>query len=343
MIKLEKRRIKTKLKNPLLNFSIDEQEIEFRKDPLTERWSRVNINRTKRLHSIKKDRILEKVIRLSKEDCPFCSSQIESSTSKFVNLKERLKVGESVLFPNLYPYSKYHAVVVLSAKKHYISLDKMSTKLLFNSLINSIEFFKTVNKKNSKFVYPSINFNYMPPAAASIFHPHFQVLIDDKPTFMTNLLIKKSSEYYRKTKINFWSDLINLEKRNKKRFIGYTKNFCWLSDFAPMKNNQVSGIHRKKSSLTDLEKKEIKDLAKDLSRLFKKLWRIGVRSLTMSTFSGPIRKNISDHFLLNLKFLSRPVLSEYYTSDIGFMELLHQESVVETLPEDVAKSLRLVR
>jgi len=340
MIKLEKRKVKTRLKSPLLNFAIDEQEIEFRKDPLTERWTRVNVNRTKRPHSIKKDRTLDKVIRLSKENCPFCFGQIETATSKFVNFKERLKVEESILFPNLYPYSKYHAVVVLSEKKHYISLDKMSTKLLFNSLVNCIEFFKTVNKKNSKFVYPSINFNYMPPGAASIFHPHFQVLIDDKPTFMANLLIKKSLEYYRKTKTNFWSDLIKLEKRKKERFIGRTKNFSWLSDFAPMKNNQVSGINRKKSSLTELDTKEIKDLARDLSSLFKKLWKIGVRSLTMSTFSGPVGKNISNYFLLNLKLLSRPILSEYYTSDIGFMELLQQESVVETLPEDVAKSLR---
>jgi len=340
MIKLEKRKVKTKFKSPLLNFSIDEQEIEFRKDPLTERWTRVNINRTKRPYSIKKDRTLDKLIRLSKENCPFCSAQIESSTSKFVNLKERFKVGESVLFPNIYPYSKYHAVVVISEKKHYISLEKMSTKLLFDSLSNSIEFFKSVNKKDSKFVYPSINFNYMPPAAASIFHPHFQILVDDRPTFMTNSVIKKSLEYYRKTKTNFWFDLINLEKRKGERFIGCTKNFCWISDFAPMKNNEVSGIHLKKSSLTDLDTKEIKNLAKDLSNLFKKLWKIGVRSLTMSTFSGPMGKNISDYFLLNLKFLSRPILSEFYTADIGYMELLQQESVVETLPENVAKSLR---
>lgn len=340
MIKLEKRKIKTKLKNPLLNFTIGEQEIEFRKDPLTERWSRINVNRTKRLPSIKKDRILEEVIRLSKGDCPFCSDQIEDSTSKFVEFKERLKVGDSILFPNLYPYSKYHAVLVLSVKKHYISLEEMSTKLLFDSLINCIEFFKTVNKKDSRFRYPSVNFNYMPPAAASIFHPHFQVLVDDKPTSMTNLLIKKSLEYYRKTKTNFWLDLMNLEKKNEERFMGRTGNFCWLSDFAPMKNNQVSGIHIKKSCLTDLDAKEIKDLAKGLSNLFKKLWEVGVRSLTMSTFSGPIGKNISNHFLLNLKLLSRPSLTEYYTSDIGFMELLHQESVVETLPEGVAKNLR---
>jgi len=341
MIKFEKRRLTTKLKTPLKNFAIDKQEIELRKDPLTERWTRVNINRVKRPHpGLAKDGHVERqAVKLSKANCPFCSDKIEKSTAKFVGIKGRFQKGESVLFSNIYPYSAYHGVVVLSAKKHFIDLNEMTPKILSDTFVNCIDFLKAANRKNKRFKYPSINFNFMPPAAASILHPHFQIILDDKPTYYSNLLLKKSLSYYKKCKRNFWLDLINAEKRKKKRFIGKTGSFFWLTDFAPIKNNQVAGISEKASSITSLNKANIKDLSTGLSKIFKGLWKKGVRSLTMSMFSGPIDKDISKHFLVNLKMVSRPKLTENYVSDIGFMELIHQESVIETLPEHVAKSL----
>jgi len=341
MIKFEKRRLKTKLKNPLKNFAIDKQEIEFRKDPLTGRWTRVNINRVKRPHpGLGKDGWVERqAIKLSKAKCPFCSNNIKNSTAKFVGIKERFQKGESVLFSNIYPYSVYHGVAVLTAKKHFIDLNEMKPKLLFDTFVNCLDFLKTANRKNPKFKYPSINFNFMPPAAASIVHPHFQIILDDKPTWFSSSLLKNSLAYYKKFKRNFWLDLIKTEKRKKERFIGRTGSFSWLADFAPIKNNQVAGISEKVSTITSLKKNDIKGLANGLSKIFKGLWKKGIRSLTMSMFSGPIGKDISKHFLVNLKIVSRPSLVENYVSDIGFMELIHQESVIETLPEDVAKSL----
>lgn len=341
MINFEKRRLTTQLRNPLLNFTVDKQEIEFRKDPLTGRWCRININRIKRPRSgLGKNGAIKELIKLSKVNCPFCSKNIQKSTAKFVEFRERLKKGESVLFPNIYPYSVYHAVVVPTAKKHYFGLNEMSPKMLDDSLRNILKFFDLVYKSNPRFRYPSINLNFMPPAAASIVHPHFQVIMDDKPTLMTKLLIDNSLDYYRKYKKNFWLDLLKIEKKRKKRFIGKTGIFYWLADFAPIKNNQISGICENSSRITSLKTKEIKDLATGLSRIFKKLWNKKIRSLNMSIFSAPVDEDMDDYFLVNLKMISRPTLTKNYVSDMGIMEILQQESVVETLPEEVAKSLR---
>jgi len=340
MIKFEKRIVKSKFRSPRKNFGIDEQEIEFRKDPLTGRWCRININRVKRFRNIKKDGFLKEMIKESKVNCPFCEENIDRTTSKFIET-DRLKLGDSIIFPNLFPYSKNHGVVVLSVKKHYLHLNEISSKLLFDSLKNSINFFKFIYSKDKKSKYPSINFNFMPPAAASIFHPHFQVILDDKPTYFTNLLIKKSLVYYKRYGSNFWFDLIKAERKNKERFIGKNGDFYWIADFSPIKNNQVSGIISKKiSCIVDLKDRNVKDLANGLSKIFKKLWIKGVRSLNMVIFSGPINIDISNYFVVNLKIISRPALTHRYNSDIGFMELLHQESVVETLPEDVTKTLK---
>jgi galactose-1-phosphate uridylyltransferase len=232
-------------------------------------------------------------------------------------------------------------VVVLSTKRHYIELNKMNPKLLLDSLKNSINFFKIANEKDEKFRYPSINFNYMPPAGASIIHPHFQVFIDDVPTYSTHLLIEKSLSYY-KIGRNFWLDLIKTEKQKKVRFIKETRGFCWLADFAPRKNNEISCITKKRiSCLTDFKQKDLKDLAATLSDILKRLWnRLFVRSLNMSIYSGPMNEDISEYFAVNLKIVSRPMLARNYVSDIGFMEFFHGDYVAETLPEDIAKSLR---
>jgi hypothetical protein len=43
---------------------------------------------------------------------------------------------------------------------------------------------------------------------------------------------------------------------------------------------------------------------------------------------------------LHMRIVSRPAPRHFYTSDVGFMEGLHFERVVETLPEDVAKIMK---
>ena len=342
MIKFEKRVLRARFRNPLLDFSLDEQVIEFRKDPLTSSTCRINLKRSRRPKQVKEDRkAFERIVKESRKNCFFCLKNIEKSTPKFVGLKERYFGKNSILFPNLFPCSPFHAVVVLDARKHYLPLNKIDSKILLDSLKLSIEFLNSANKANPSFRYPSINFNFLPSAGASIIHPHFQVLLDDKPTFFTGVLIRKSLEYFKKFGSNFWVDLVKEERKRKERYIGRLGSFAWVADFAPVKNNQVSGITtRKISSLNGLSQKDLKDLALGLEKIFKGLYRKGVRALNLSIFSGPMNEDISDFFRVNLKIVSRPPFSEFYVSDIGFMELIHLESIVETLPEDVAKSLR---
>jgi len=340
MIVFEKEIEKARIKSPLKNFSLVEYEIEIRKDPLTSRICRINVERAKRPMQVSKEDF-EKIAMKTKKKCPFCHPNIEKSTPKFFGMKERIFRKNSVVFPNLFPFGSYHAVVVLDLKKHYLPLNKINSKILLNSFEASIEFFKAVNEKDSEYKFASLNFNFLPSAAASIIHPHFQIMMDKRPTFYLQLIIEKSFEYYRKFSSNFWSDLIKEEEKKGERFIGKLGCFSWIADFAPIKNNQVSGIIEKKiSSITELSKRELKDLCLGLEKIFKGLHSIGVKALNFSVFSGPIGEDISDYFLLNLKIISRPPTSKFYVSDIGFMELIHSEPVIESLPEDVAKNLR---
>ncbi len=66
---------------------------------------------------------------------------------------------------------------------------------------------------------------------------------------------------------------------------------------------------------------------------------MGVESFNLTTYSGPA-KGGADGFNLHMRLVSRPPPTPYYTSDIGFMEGLHFERVVETMPEDVASIMK---
>ena len=342
MIIFEKEIIKAKIKSPLANFSVVENEVEIRKDPLTSRICRINVERAKRFKQIKITKTkIENVVKKTKSKCFFCQKNIEKLTPKFFGIKERILKGNSVVFPNLFPFGQYHAVVVLNKKRHYFTLNKFDSKMLLDSFEASIEFFKIANEKDPEFKFPSINFNFLPSAGASIFHPHFQITLDKKPTFFTKVLLEKSLEYHEKFNSNFWLDLIDEEKKREERFLGEIGSFSWIADFAPFKNYQISGIINERiSSFDNMKRKHIKDLSLSLEVIFKKLHKNGVEAINFSIFSGPLKEDLSDYFLINMKIVSRPSISKFYVSDIGFMELLHSEPVIETLPEEIAKSLR---
>jgi hypothetical protein len=64
-----------------------------------------------------------------------------------------------------------------------------------------------------------------------------------------------------------------------------------------------------------------------------------VESFNLTTYSGPADEE-AEGFNLHMRFVSRAPPRPYYTSDVGFMEGLHFERVVETLPEDVASIMK---
>lgn len=335
-IEFRRETLVTQIKSPLKKFRKETQEIEVREDPLTGEKVRVNINRTKRLHATRYD--FSNFVKLSKRNCPFCPENLEKKTSKFVNGKERISKNNIVIFPNLFPYSSNHAILVMT-KKHYLSLNQFTSDLLTKSLEAAKEFFDYNRKKNKKLRYPSINFNYMPPAGASLIHPHMQLLIEPKPLHYVKFLLKKSENFYRKNKKNYWIELIETEKELRERFIGETKYFVFIARYAPKKNDDILIIGKRVTSIFELKKNSIEDLSNGLSLLFKKLHKkLKVNSLNLSSFSAGLN-DVKKFYRLNFEIIARNRLQPFYTNDIGFMEYMQREPVAETLPEDTAKSL----
>ena len=332
------------LLSPLLGFKPAVHPIEFRKDPLTNRWCRINIERAKRVKQAKAKGTMDltKIVEESRTKCFFCPENLEKTTPMFPDYfpVRRMKVGAACLFPNLFPFGEFHAVGVFSGD-HYLPPDQFSPKLLEDCFRVCLEYFKFIYSKCPDIKYCMINWNCLPPAAASIIHPHVQILADYKPTPQVNELIKASMEYHNRNESNYWLDLIETERKNGERWIGETGSVAWLTSFAPQGNREVMAIFSDGvSTLIRMSESNLKGFCEGLSKVLKGYHEMGVGSFNMSVFSGPNDRDLSDYYLLNAKLISRPNFEPFYTGDDGFMEKFHHEPIIEARPEDIAEKLR---
>lgn len=179
----------------------------------------------------------------------------------------------------------------------------------------------------------------MPPAGASIAHPHLQVLADRGPTHLQETLIERSEAYFQEHGTSYWHDLIETEENLVDRLIHRGDSITWLAAYAPQANNEVLAIFHKFSSATQIDEPALTELAAGICAVLNSYSEAGVESLNMSLVSGPLDTTL-EYYRLNLRMSSRPRLEQFYTNDCGFMERILAESVVESKPEGVAKRMR---
>lgn len=334
-IRFEKRIVATEFYSPLCNFDKTTHILEYRKDPLTGFVSRINMERSKRTKYTVETTELEHFIDGSRKKCFFCPESLEASTPMF-EFGGRIVVGEAVAFPNLFPFGENHAVVTLT-KDHFVLPSEFKARTIADGCFASLQFFREVLKRHPDCVYLNINWNFMPPAAASIVHPHFQILAESKPTLYQQVMIEKSREYATENGSNYWLELVEEEKKLGERFIYDGEHLACVASFAPQANNDILIVFKRISSFLEATGEEIMEFSEIVAKVVNVYGKIGIDSFNMATFSGP---PAAEYYRLNVKLVSRPNLRHIYISDAGFMERLHYEPVVETLPEMVAKRFR---
>ena len=280
---------------------------------------------------------LEELIEASRVDCSFCPENIEHATPKFlpeISKEGRIKVGESTVFPNLFPFAKYHAMTAVS-EEHFLRIEDFTKDQIEDAINASIEFFKRIEAHGAK--YFSLNWNHLPPSGASIIHPHLQLIGDEVPTHMTGTYLEASKKYHEENGQNYWPHMIKEEEKAGERFIGRTGRAAWISSFAPLGNNEITMVFEGASSILELAEEDVSDISDGLLRIFNGYSDMGKTSFNFSMYSG--LRDMND-FFLNGKIITRPNAQKYFTADGGFMEALHKERIVETLPESLAAEFR---
>jgi len=250
-------------------------------------------------------------------DCPFCRETIFTRTDPFPD-GTWITRGESVTFPNLYPFADRHTVTVIT-QAHMV--EQFTKTQLSDAIISSAE------SLGDHRGYPSINWNFLPSAGASLLHPHLQGIADSFPTSLCRLYL---DAHARSPFGDYWKYIQNAEEGGPRHLFG--DELFWYANPVPIGECEVRGIFPFRK-LTDLPS-YAETLAEDLKRIIRLFRRSGSDAFNMGIFfekNGSGGEDMSAFCSLIARINPNPDS----ISDSAFMERIHREPIVMTIPEDI--------
>jgi galactose-1-phosphate uridylyltransferase len=330
--------------NPRKAFSEDYLQVEVRRDPLlgdTSVYNPFMKEKAKAFFGVTDEHLIEEMVSESRNTCLFCGDNFEKTTPRYpydVMPEGRAKVGEAVLFPNLYPVGRYHAIVIL-CKEHFLRPSQFAPDLLANGYGAAQGLVRAAYAKDPQSAYVAINTNYLFPAGASLVHPHLQMLITPIAYSYHARLIEAGSRYYDGNASCYFLDLIETEKGIGARYVAATGRWHWLTSFSPIGSNEVVAIHEEESDCAELTGRDLRELAEGVSRVLSFYESLGHLSFNYTLYS--VRKaNRVPGFRLMLKVITRQNLTSQYRNDDYYLQKLLQSEVIINLPEELAEGLR---
>jgi galactose-1-phosphate uridylyltransferase len=318
--------------------------VEHRRDPLFGSWTRINPDRARRVKHTGEgshDRDLQRLIETSRNTCPFCPERRDAETPVFARdllPSERLERNGHVLFPNKSPFGEYHGVEILT-DDHYLPMNAYTEETLQESLLLTQEYLNAVHGKDPSARFPVYVWNFLPPSAGSIVHPHIQVLLESRPAPIIEALTVNCRRWSDEHGEPFWKTLVREEAKRKERMIWEAEDVVVLASFAPRGFNEILLVLPGSGSLADLDPGEIRSFSWALVRLLKAYHAMGVGSFNLVTYSAPLDAR-PPAFPFHTKLISRPYPSGIYTNDTGFFERMYDLWIIDTLPEEIAQQAR---
>lgn len=278
---------------------------------------------------ISPDRLLRRIdqtlhIPVTPDGCPFCRDALFEITPTFSD-GSRILVGESVTFPNLYPFGEDHVVTVIT-KDHFV--DIFSRQQIVDALHGQTEALKNARG------YPSINWNFLPSAGASLLHPHMQGMAGSRPSRIVEQYLTASQTYRLNTKKNYWG-AVRQEERASDRYL-FGDEILWSAHAVPVGEREVRGI-LPIASIDEFDR-YIDLLARGILEVLSLYRRLGTQAFNLSLFFDAAGE---DHgFCAFCSLISRINPNPSSMSDSAFMERMHLEPVILTLPEDLGRYFR---
>ncbi len=343
MLSFRKERKRRYFLNPFNNFEKGPYEIEVRFDPLTSHTAVFNplLEDKIRLFFGPQDwELVKSVAEATKDHCFMCPEKVRNVTPRYpdeIIPGGRLIKGECTLFPNLFPANLWHAVISVG-EAHFRRLKEFHPRLIQDGLLLGLEFIKHIISKDKEALYGALCANYLPPAGASLVHPHFQAVISHEPSPQARIFLEASAKFYLLHSKNYWNLLI-YEEEGGERYIGRFGRVVFLTSFAPMGNNEVIAIFESCDSIESITDEDISHLAQGLSAVLSGYESLGYGTFNFTFFLPPLQEKIS-WFRPHLRIITRQNFYENYRTDDYFLQRQLGQELILMPPEELAKELR---
>jgi galactose-1-phosphate uridylyltransferase len=276
-----------------------EKLIEIRTHPITGRTCRITYSRIHEKEAGADSLPPPPPDANNTSDCPFCRPRVASNTPQIhpdLACEGCLVQGESLLFPNLFPYGSYSAVSLFT-NEHFVEIGTASVSSYADSFMNCAGYLKKVLQHDRPAVYMAVTQNHLPSAGGSLVHPHLQVNADRIPANHHRFLLKKTGEFYQQYGRHLFSSYLAHEKAEGSRYIGATGSWEWLAAFAPEGFFEIWGILPEITSLQQVTAAEWRDLAQGVinaQRFYRRLNRNGYNLglLAVETSAGRLELRV---------------------------------------------------
>jgi galactose-1-phosphate uridylyltransferase len=350
MIEFKKITKNAEFYNPMYNFELKKQMVEFREDPLTGQNTIIPealMDKVKMIIRSPSKKTLNEIIENTKRNCPFCPEKVLSQTPKFdINIAEgRIKIGNAIAFPNIFSFFENSAVIVLS-NDHYLNLDEFIPEILVNAFKVARKYTKAILDDNNNIECNLIlGCNYLYPAGSTVVHPHLQLYISENNFFYNKILLKESKRYFNENNRNYWEDLVETEKELKERYIAKLGTTEWMVPFAPLGVYEIQGIIKNQACLYEFSDENLEDLANGISNTLKYYNNKKVTSFNFALYSAP-HTSLNDlatykkYFWSSIRIIVRPNISKIPLNDVWFLPRLVYDNISPVQPEKLVPEIK---
>jgi hypothetical protein len=158
-----------------------------------------------------------------------------------------------------------------------------------------------------------------------------QGLSDARPSRLVERYLTAARRYRLKYHLNYWEALRETEKVSDRYLFG--DEITWSAHAVPIGEREIRGI-LPISTLNEMEC-YVDLMAGDVLKILAFYRRLGTSAFNMSVFFNKPGNDADYHAFCSIISRINPNASS--TSDSAFMERLHLEPVIMTLPEDLGK------
>jgi UDPglucose--hexose-1-phosphate uridylyltransferase len=313
--------------------------VETRTDPITGRTCRIAYSRSAEREPGTEALPAPPPAAFDSANCPFCPQNINTHTPRLAPdlcPQGRLQRGESILFPNLYPYGQYSAVSLMGPR-HFVEIGTADPHTYADCFLNSRDYLSQVQKIDPAAVHMAITQNHLPSAGGSLIHPHLQIQADHTAANYQRHLHRRAAQYRQRYDEPIFSAYLQHEIDNQERFIGTTGRWQWLSAFAPEGFFEIWGILPGIASLWALTDDDWQALAMGVTKAQKYYRSLGRNGYNLGLL---FREDGSEDVEMRVIIKVRANYAPWVRSDFTGFELTLGDMATFTAPEQVAAQAR---
>lgn len=316
-----------------------ERSIQVRTHPITGRKCRVTFARKEEKEAGTENFPAPPPDAHNRRDCPFCRPQLNRRTPRLTDnwtSGGRLVRGESVLFPNLFPYGRYSGVSLFD-DNHFVEIGTANHDSYADSFLNCRQYLGDIISRDPEAVFMAITQNHLPSAGGSLVHPHLQVHADRIAGNHHRFLRQRTRRYFDTTGRYLLSDYLAHEKKAAQRYIGRTGRWEWMAAFAPEGFFELWGVLPGAVSFRELSNSDWHDLVTGIfntQRFYRSINRNGYNLGLL------LDEDVCSQLELRMVILVRSNHAPWVRNDHTGYEIMLGDMATFTAPEETAQAAR---